>query len=227
MNWNNEIQVFNEDCMATMSRYPDNYFDLAVVDPPYGIGADKKNNGKNSDCHERTSKAKIGNFKGNGWDKNIPNEGYFRQLKRVSKRQIIWGANYFGLTGGMLYWHKNVTMPTYSSGELAHLSWLTKIDFINLTWHGMIQHDMKNKEHRIHPTQKPAALYQWIYKNYAKPGDKILDTHYGSGSNGIALNKMNGLEQMNLTMVAAELDKDYYDAAKKRFDKATLQMSIF
>ena len=180
------IELLNCDCMAYMATVPDKYFDLAIVDPPYGIDADIKNNGKNSDRHEKTSLAKINTYKKTNWDNETPNEDYFNELKRVSKKQIIWGANFFGLVGGMLYWHKGVTMPTYSTGELAWLSWLQKIDFVNITWHGMLQHNMKNKEARIHPTQKPVALYEWLLTNYAKKGQKVLDTHLGSGSSAIA-----------------------------------------
>lgn len=220
MNWTDKINITNEDNMALMSRYPDNYFDLAIVDPPYGIGADGKNNGKNSDAHEKKSLAKINTYKKTNWDNSIPNEMYFIELKRVSKKQIIWGANYFGLVGGMLYWHKNVTMPTYSQGELAWLSWLNKVDFVEFTWHGMLQQDMKNKETRIHPTQKPVALYKWLLQNYAKAGDKILDTHLGSGSIAIACH------QMDFELTGCELDAEYYNAALKRFKQQTAQLRL-
>jgi site-specific DNA-methyltransferase (adenine-specific) len=215
------ITLLNEDNMQVMARYPDKYFDLAIVDPPYGIEADKKNNGKNSDRHEKTSLAKINTYKKTDWDSSIPTEKYFEELKRVSKRQIIWGANFFGLVGGYLYWHKNVTMPTYSTGELAWLSWLNKLDFIELTWHGMLQHDMQNKEDRIHPTQKPVKLYRWLLDKYAKQGDKILDTHLGSGSIAIACH------DMGFDLVATEIDKDYYEAACKRFNEQTKQQKLF
>lgn len=216
------MTIHNADCMEVMKGYDDNYFDLAVVDPPYGIGADNKNNGKNSDTHERTSKAKINTYKKTNWDSAVPQDEYFTELKRVSKRQIIWGANFFNLQGGMLYWHKNVTMPTYSTGELAYLSWLNKIDFVDITWHGMLQQDMKNKEKRIHPTQKPIKLYNWIYKNYAEEGQKILDTHLGSGSNAIAAHYAKMGE-----FVGCELDEDYYKAAIERIRKETRQLELF
>lgn len=205
-----KITAINGDCMDYMKSLPDKAFDLAIVDPPYGIDADNKNNGKNSDRHEKTSKAKINTYKKTNWDIAIPTEEYFAELKRVSKKQIIWGANYFGLVGGMLYWHKNVTMPTYSTGELAYLSWLQKIDFVNITWHGMLQQNMKNKEERIHPTQKPIALYEWLLTNYAKQGDKILDTHGGSMSHAIACHNL-GFE---LTII--EKDEDYFNQAINR-----------
>ena len=214
-------QVFNRDCMEAMREFPDKFFELAIVDPPYGIGADEKNNGKNSDRHAQTSLAKINTFKKSNWDNSVPNHSYFDELYRISKRQIIWGANYFGLSGGFLYWHKNVTMPTYSSGELAWLSWLNKVEFIDITWHGMLQDDMKNKETRIHPTQKPIALYKWLLKNYAKSGDKILDTHLGSGSSRIAA------DQMGFDFWGYELDKDYFDASVKRFNQYKAQTVLF
>jgi site-specific DNA-methyltransferase (adenine-specific) len=214
-------EVYNMDCIQGMKEYPDKYFDLAIVDPPYGIGADNKNNGKNSDRHEKTSKAKIKTYKQTNWDLSIPEQMYFTELLRVSKKQIVWGANYFGLSGGMLYWHKNVTMPTYSTGEIAWLSWLQKIDFINLTWHGMLQHDMKNKEERIHPTQKPISLYEWCLMKYAEKGQKILDTHLGSGSSRIAAHNL------GFHFVGFELDKDYYEAQEKRFRTHISQQRLF
>ena len=205
--------------MQLMARYPDKYFDLAIVDPPYGIDADVKNNTDKKQSKKSVSKSK--KYGEQTWDSAIPNDDYFAELKRVSKNQIIWGANYFGLVGGMLYWHKNVTMPTYSTGELAYLSWLQKIDFVELTWHGMLQKDMKNKEIRIHPTQKPVALYNWLLTNYANPGDKILDTHLGSGSIAIACH------DLGFDLTACELDADYYADAMQRINAHVAQQSIF
>jgi site-specific DNA-methyltransferase (adenine-specific) len=206
--------VYNSDCMEGMKAFPDKFFELAIVDPPYGINADVKNNGKNSDRHEKTSLAKINTYKKTNWDNSTPTEEYFNELFRVSKKQIVWGANNFGLKGGMLYWHKNVTMPTYSSGELAWLSWLNKIEFVELTWHGMLQHDMHNKEQRIHPTQKPIQLYKWLLKNYAKPNDKILDTHLGSQSSRIAAYKL------GFDFWGWEIDREYFDKGNERFEKS-------
>lgn len=216
-----KITITNEDNMELMARYPDNYFELAIVDPPYGINADIKNNGKNSDRHEKTSLAKINTYKKTNWDNAIPNDDYFTELKRVSKKQIIWGANFFGLKGGYLYWHKNVTMPTYSTGELAWLSWLNKIDFVNITWHGMLQQNMQNKEIRIHQTQKPVALYKWILDKYAKQGDKILDTHLGSGSIAIACH------DYGFDLTACELDTEYYEKAIERIGNHVKQLTLF
>ena len=217
----NKYFLSNEDNMELMARYEDNYFDLAIVDPPFGIDADNKNNGKNSDRHEKTSKAKINTYKKTNWDNSTPKDEYFSELKRVSKKQIIWGANYFDLKGGMLYWHKNVTMPTYSTGELAWLSWLNKIEFVEISWHGMIQHDMKNKEVRIHPTQKPVKLYEWLLINYTKQGDKILDTHLGSMSIAIVCHNL------GFDLTGCEIDREYYDAGIKRLKQHQSQLTIF
>jgi len=209
----------NKDCMLDLKEYPDNLFDLAIVDPPYGIGADVKNSKK--ELKSRHSLALSTNYGNQKWDGNIPTREYFLQLKRISKKQIIWGANYYNLTGGMLYWHKNVTMPTYSTGELAWLSWLTKINYVNITWHGMLQENMKNKELRIHPTQKPVALYIWLLNNYAKKGDLILDTHVGSASSLIAC------EKMGFSYVGYEIDIDYYNTAQQRLKVFRMQTDLF
>jgi site-specific DNA-methyltransferase (adenine-specific) len=212
------IELLHEDNMKLMARYPDKYFDLAIVDPPYGIDADKKNSGKKLQCRKSSALSK--DYGNQEWDSDIPDDKYFEELKRVSKRQIVWGANFFGLTGGYLYWHKNVTMPTYSTGELAWLSWLNKLDYVEITWHGMIQHDMQNKEIRVHPTQKPVQLYRWLLDRYAKQGDKILDTHLGSGSIAIACH------DMGFDLVACEIDEDYYNAAVKRLNEQTKQLKL-
>jgi len=213
------ICFYNCDNIEFMKTKPDNYYDLAIVDPPYGIDADVKNN-----TDKKQSKKSASNSKKYGtqsWDSAIPTDEYFAELKRVSKKQIIWGANFFNLQGGMLYWHKNVTMPTYSTGELAYLSWLNKIDFVEITWHGMIQYNMKNKEDRIHPTQKPIMLYRWLLDKYAESGNKILDTHGGSGSIAVACD----MEKYDLDIL--EIDKDYFNDSIKRFDEYKQQGVLF
>ena len=219
------LKITNECNMELMKRYPDNHFDLAIVDPPYGINADDKNSTDKKQSKKSASKSK--DYGSQKWDDAIPNEDYFKELKRVSKKQIVWGANFFNLKGGMLYWHKNVTMPTYSTGELAYLSWLNKVDFVEITWHGMLQHNMKDKEIRIHPTQKPAALYQWLLTKYAEPNFKILDTHLGSGSIAIAVDSVNKIDKMNLTLTACELDREYYQTATQRIKEQTTWNSLF
>lgn len=198
--------VTNEDCMDMMSRYDNNFFDLAVVDPPYGIGmsgyktSPKKGNGSN------WAKKK--------WDNNIPSKKYFDQLFRISKNQVIWGANHYvtnlNNSRGWIVWYKE-TNGYYSDAELAYTSFQTPIKLFNFVWDGFRQGDMKNKEKRIHPTQKPIALYRWIFKNYADAGQKILDTHLGSGSSRIAA------YEMDMNFYACELDKDYFNAQEKRF----------
>ena len=207
------------DCLEAMKAMPDNAYDLAIVDPPYGIGADKKNSKRK--IQSKKSAAMSKDYGSQSWDSCTPDEDYFDNLIRVSKRQIIWGANFFGLIGGYLYWHKCVTMPTYSQGELAWLSWLNKVDFYELPWHGMIQHDMKNKEQRIHPTQKPVKLYEWLLDNYAKEGDRILDTHLGSGSIAIACHNR------GFSLDAWEIDAEYHSAAVKRYEQHIAQLTLF
>ncbi len=214
-----KIKLHNEDCLIAMRQMKDNQFDLAIVDPPYGIGADEKNSTDKKQSKKSASKSK--NYGNQKWDNTTPNEDFFTELKRVSSRQIVWGANFFDLKGGMLYWHKSVTMPTYSQGELAWLSWLKKVDFVSIAWHGMIQHDMKNKETRIHPTQKPVRLYEWLLDNYAKEGDKILDTHLGSGSIAVACHNR------GFDLTGFEIDKEYFDNAKERLRVHQSQLTMF
>jgi site-specific DNA-methyltransferase (adenine-specific) len=214
-----EINFYNIDNIEFMKTKPDNYYDLAIVDPPYGIDADVKNNTDKKQSKKSASKSK--KYGDQSWDSCIPTEEYFAELKRVSKKQIIWGANFFNLQGGMLYWHKNVTMPTYSTGELAYLSWLNKIDFVEITWHGMLQYDMKNKEERIHPTQKPIMLYRWLLDKYAEKGNKILDTHGGS----MTIAKACDMEGYDLDI--CEIDKDYFNNGVNAFNEYKKQGRLF
>lgn len=198
-----------------MARYEDNYFDLAIVDPPYGIGADKeKYTPKN---HNWKGKKKVG-YALKNWDKEVPNKEYFDKLKRVSKNQIVWGGNYFGLVGGYIFWDKKEKMPTYSKGELAWTSFNKSINKIELLWAGFRKCEITD---RIHPTQKPVKLYEWLLINYAKKGDKILDTHLGSGSIAIACHNL------GYDLTACELDRDYYEAAIKRLDDHRSQLRLF
>jgi len=213
------VELLNIDCMEYMATLPDKAFDLAVVDPPYGIGADKKNSGLELKSRKSASLSK--DYGKQRWDNDIPTDKYFIELKRVSVNQIVWGNNFFGLRGGAIYWHKEVTMPTYSDGEIAYCSLINSVRFFRYAWHGMIQENMKNKEFRIHPTQKPVALYSWILRNYAKPGQRILDTHLGSGSSAIAAH------YFGCDFVGCEIDVDYFNAAKERFDRETRQVAMF
>ena len=215
------INIYNQDCLEAMREMSDNQFDLAIVDPPYGIDADKKNSVKK--LQSKKSSALSKDYGNQSWDKNVPSIDYFVELKRVSKNQIIWGVNYYPydlLSGGRIYWNKCVTMPTYSDGELAYCSFINSIKSYKFAWHGMIQGDMKNKEHRIHPTQKPVKLYEWLLMNYAKEGDKILDTHLGSGSIAIACHNL------GYDLDGYELDKEYYDNALKRIKEHQSQLRL-
>lgn len=196
--------VFNKDCMAVMARYPDKYFDLAVVDPPY-----------------RDSNQPTKDMRANGSMKSLegrPSKEYFNELIRVSKNQIIWGANNFELPQwkGFLVWKKKTIGIdfTMSMCEIASLS--ENLGTVS-KWIEFAPQD----PNRIHPTQKPVALYDWIFKNYASPNDKILDTHLGSGSSRIAAHKA------KLDFVGCELDKEYFDAQEKRFKDFSSQLTLF
>lgn len=216
-------KITHGDCMDIMMDMPDNYFQLSICDPPYGIGA-----GNRCDFGEVRSKSaatKTNNYKNKLWDKTIPDEKYFNELFRISKNQIIWGVNYyncFDLSGGRIFWDKNNPINySKSAGELAFKSFGHGIDIVKITWNGMIQENMKEKEKRIHPTQKPVALYRWILQNYAKPGQLILDTHSGSGSLACACH----LEKYDF--IAIEKDIDYYNDSVKRLDELKSQGVLF
>jgi|TARA_R110000822_G_scaffold30862_1_gene89728 site-specific DNA-methyltransferase (adenine-specific) len=221
------LTITSEDNMDLMARYEDNHFDLAIVDPPYGIGESSNDN---------SSRSKLGKSKDYGskkWDDFAPNKQYFKELKRVSKNQIIWGANHFienipkSNSSCWIVWDKQNGDNDFADCELSYCSFKTAVRKISLRWHGMLQHDMKNKELRIHPTQKPIKLYEWLLINYSKQGDKILDTHLGSGSIAIAVDKVNKSEKMNLTLTACELDKDYFKQSIERIEENTKQDVLF
>ena len=208
-------EVHNEDCMIGMSRYPDKWFDLAIVDPPYGIGAGSVN------FKNGTSKNDIG-YKVKDWDTAIPDQKYFDELMRVSKNQIIWGGNYFGNLWpcrGYLIWDKGTGENSYADCELAWSSIDGVSKIYSKSWVGA---NAKDTDGRYHPTQKPVALYDWIYKNYLPQGGKVIDTHLGSGSNRIAANKAG-----NIDFVGFELDKDYYEAQEKRWKGFISQTRLF
>ena len=216
------MNITNEDNMELMARYPDNYFDLAIVDPPYGIGA-------GADARQgikfNKSATKRKNYGVKDWDKNTPSIEYFKEVIRVSKEQIIWGVNYYTidlLAGGRIFWDKDTAEDyTNSDGELAFCSKINSVKKVKIRWNGMLQYDMKNKETRIHPTQKPVALYKWLLDKYANPGDKILDTHLGSGSIAIACH------DYGFDLTACELDKEYFDKAMQRINNHTAQQKLF
>lgn len=211
------IELLNMDCMEYMATQPANTFDLAIVDPPYGgndaIGM--------KDCKDKTKQAATRtDYK--LFENIAPATEYFSELMRVSKNQIIWGCNFYkdvDLTGGRIVWDKLGT--AFGRAELAYYSNSKSVQIYQYEWNGMIQGDMKNKEHRIHPTQKPVKLYDWLLSNYSDPSHKILDTHLGSGSSAIAAH------YFGCDFVGCEIDKDYYEAAKARLDSETRQTAMF
>ena len=200
--------ITNEDCMDLMARYEDNYFDLAIVDPPYGIEVNKMQLGS-------------GKYKNKGkqWDSETPKQEFFDELFRVSKNQIIWGANYMidkikKPSMGWVYWDKMNGTSDFSDGELAFTSF-------NRALRSYKHHLSMDRSQRFHPTQKPIKLYEWLLMNYAKENDKILDTHLGSGSIAIACHNL-GYE-----LTGCELDKEYYEAAMKRIEQHKQQQRLF
>lgn len=207
-------EVYLEDCVKALKRFNDNHFDLAIVDPPYGnidaIGLiDNKKKGKQAT--KRTNYKLFENI--------APDDEYYCELARVSKNQIVWGGNFLGLCGGVIVWQKNGT--AFGEAEVAICSTHKSVKVFEYTWNGMIQQNMKDKEVRIHPTQKPVALYDWILHNYAKPNDLILDTHLGSGSSRIAAYKG------GFNFVGFEIDAEYYEKQEKRFNDFKSQLRLF
>lgn len=204
--------VENRDCLEAMKEFPDNYFDLAVVDPPYGIAIN---------MNMGLRKGKRMNHARKDWDNSIPDNEYFKELFRVSNFQIIWGGNYFPLplTKSWIFWDKEVPDGVdFADGELAWTSGtktLIKAKIKYTGFHGM------DKGGKIHPTQKPVALYKWLLDNYANKGDKILDTHLGSQSSRIAA------YDMGFDFWGYELDKEYFDAGNKRFEEFKQQLKLF
>lgn len=213
------LDARQQDCMELMAEYPDKHFDLAIVDPPYGIGEDGKKN------HSRSRMAVAQEYIPKAWDRATPPVEYFDELRRVSKEQIIWGANHFMekvMRGSpsWIIWDKENGENDFADAELAYTSHKKAARIFRFRWAGMLQGDMKNKEARIHPTQKPVALYNWCLANYAKPGMRLLDTHMGSGSIAIACH------YARLHLTASEIDKDYFKAACARIERETAQESF-
>ena len=253
--------------MEGMKEFPDKYFDLAIVDPPYGINvgqasmgagggvaphrnrsaANLRSGGGQQEKHpiRRTAKRQIQiggatpfGSKSQWWglckppkiykafdDSSIPDASYFMELERVSKHRIIWGGNYFlehlNETECMITWDKKRRGLNFADCEMAWTDFKQPCRIFEFKWNGMLQEDMKNKEYRIHPTQKPVRLYEWLLMHYAKPGDIILDTHVGSASSLIACHRTRH------KFVGFEIDKDYYDMANARLKREQAQMSIF
>ena len=225
--------IHNEDCLKAMKNMSDNQFDLAIVDPPYGIGlgfskSKKVKNGTLTKGHKQKN-----------WNNTIPTIEYFEQLIRVSKKHIIWGCNYYGesqkLFGKGRIIHNKLVTPflksTYSHADIGATNCQNRITMFDFQWSGNVQGGRMNckmendygigMENRIHPTQKPVKLYEWLLMNYAKKEDTILDTHLGSGSIAIACYNLN----FNLT--GYEIDKDYYNSAIKRIEQHKAQQRLF
>ena len=205
------LSLFHADCMEIMKQYPDKYFDLAIVDPPYGIGAGKGVGVTRGRENQYTIK---------DWDTSIPTKEYWDELMRVSKNQIVWGGNYMTEflrpSRGWIYWQKMMG-GNYADGELAWTSFDRNLkEFTKRSDQG----------NRFHPTQKPIKLYEWILHHYAKEGDLILDTHFGSGSIALAVDKANRLDKMNLHLTACEIDKEYIDKAIKRISESIKQGTL-
>ena len=214
-------EVYLMDNIELMKHYPDKYFDLAVVDPPYGIGfSDYERGGMGQKVKERYTK----NEK-KKWDNTVPLIEYFTELFRVSQNQIIWGGNYFAdllqPTKGWIYWDKkpNGENLTFSDGELAWTSFNKPLKAFSYGWIGFGM--LNSGEKKIHPTQKPVALYEMVLQKYSKPNDLILDTHVGSGSSRIAAYKG------GFNFVGFEIDQEYYEKQEKRFNDFKSQLRLF
>lgn len=211
------IELVCGDCMDVLRGLADNSFALAIVDPPYGIKKDRPRGAG--------VLAKASNYAVKSWDSERPSAEYFKELRRVSKDQIIWGGNYFAdllpPSSCWLVWDKQNGLNDFADCELAWTSFKSSVRMFSYRWQGMLQGNMKHKEKRIHPTQKPVALYGWVLNNYAKPGFRILDTHLGSGSICIACHGL-GFE-----MLGIELDSDYYADAVRRLEWHQRQQQLF
>ena len=207
MNKIGKAELHNIDCMAYMATLPDKAFDLAIVDPPYGLGDSVVNSG---------GRFKRYHNKNGNWDNQIPSQEYFDELFRVSKNQIIWGGNYFPLPNNKCFivWDKQ--QPEGVSFAMAEYAWASFDSVAKI-----FRHRTQGQEDRFHPTQKPVKLYEWVLDKYAEKGQKILDTHLGSGSIAIACNNL------GFNLVGCELDQDYYKAACDRVNKATAQERMF
>jgi site-specific DNA-methyltransferase (adenine-specific) len=217
MKLTDKITITNEDNMQLMARYPDNYFELAIVDPPYGIGADKaQNNGGEQFGYKK--------YKDSDWDGCIPSADYFKELKRVSKNQIVWGGNYMTEhlqpSMGWIIWDKGQRDFSLADGEMAWTSFNKAMRIFEFSRASCIKSNNTAIE-KFHPTAKPFELYKWILDKYAKQGDKILDTHLGSGSIAIACHDY-GFE-----LTACELDAEYYEKAVQRIKNHTNQQKLF
>ena len=218
-------EAYNIDCMAYMKTLPDKAFELAIVDPPYGIGE----SGERSNRPHKTKKCPnplgaIKSYSLKNWDNSPPNKDYFAEVRRVSKNQIIWGANHFienipnANSSCWIFWNKKNGDNDFADGELAWCSFKSAVRMFEWLWNGF---QKEKPEDRIHPTQKPVALYEWLLTHYAKQGDKILDTHLGSGSSRIAAHNL------GFDFVGCEIDEDYFKAQEERYQAHIAQQSLF
>lgn len=210
-------RLHNADCMEFMRSQPDKAFDLAICDPPYGIGEDGESN------HSRAKLASVTRFTPKNWDSSPPQPEYFSELRRISVNQVIWGGNFFGLSASpcWIVWDKLNGESDFADCELAWTSFKSAVRKFTFRWAGMLQGNMAEKEKRIHPTQKPAALYSWLLANYAKPGQTIFDSHLGSGSIAIAC------RNHGHPLTACEIDADYFKAASERIQREYDQNLLF
>jgi site-specific DNA-methyltransferase (adenine-specific) len=226
------IKIINSDCLKVMKQYPDGYFDLALCDPNYGIKESAHRN------LSRSKLAKTGMYKKEFWDYDIPDQKYFNEVFRISKHQIIFGINYFlgkrdmPFSAGRIIWDKCNDQTCFSDCEIAYSSFHSSTRIFRFLWNGMLQGtdgngkkqqgNKKLNQYRIHPTEKPIPLYKWILRNYAQPDWKIIDTHFGSGSSGIAAYDF-GINEF----VAIEIDKEYAEAALSRLKYYSLELKLF
>lgn len=218
------INLYLGDCMEAMVEMKENEYDLAIVDPPYGIGMDNQVVRVKPNRRNTWGRGGEKKYKESNWDSNSPTFAYFKHLYSVSENQIIWGANYFcdliRPAFGWIYWDKQMGENNFSSGELAFKSFGVSMDCFS-------HPSMRVAGTRIHPTQKPVKLYEWLLMNYAKPGQKILDTHGGSMSIALAVHNVNEREGMNLSLDLWEIDEEYYNAGVARYENHIRQKTIF
>ena len=216
-----KITVYNSDCMDIMKQYPDKHFDLAIIDPPYGIGEDGSKN------HSRSKIAISKDYKSySGCDNESPNDEYWTELFRVSKNQIIFGANHFISkipfdSSCWIVWDKDNGNNAFADCELAWTSFESAVRKYKYKWHGMLQENMRNKQERIHPNEKPINLYGWILQKFAFNHAKVIDTHGGSMSHAIAAH------DLGIDLVIIEKDIYYYTEAVKRLKWHQRQLNIF
>lgn len=206
-----ESKVFNISNLDYLREIPDKFFDLVVDDPPYGLGfSDYERGGQGIECQKRYTK----NEK-KQWDSYVPSKDYFDQLFRVSKNQIIWGGNYFDLppTQCFIFWYKQNPVPNFADGELAWTSFKKPAVCFPYRYYGNLEGVSSVKQDKIHPTQKPIAVYDYCYQQFLPNGGKVFDGHLGSGSNRIAAYKAG-----NIDFYACEIDKGYFEESDRRFN---------